>query len=203
MELKDYYEVEGCNIVSNAKVYDLKSSVMASKFPMTLNPDGCSDEITKRTISLGSSKAGHGHDQFLSSIIVNFNLTFSKQAWNELTRYRFIFYCSSQSVIHRITRMDIKEQCNEYVTDEVIELLNKYIDDYNDNPSHDNYLRVVYNTPTGITLTARLTTNYRALKTVVTQRSNHKLYEWQELCKWIHTLPYFDILTCGVSNEEK
>lgn len=200
--LKDYYEVEGCKIVGNAKVYDLKSSVMASKYPMTLNPKGCSDEITKRTVSLGSSKPGSGHDQFLSTIYVNFDLSFSKQAWNELTRYRFIFYCSSQSVIHRVTRMNIEEQCNEYVTDEMIELLNKYIEEYNNNPSHENYLRVVYNAPTGLVLTARISASYRALKTVVQQRSSHKLLEWRELCQWIHTLPHFDELTQGLSKEE-
>ena len=201
-KLKDYYEVEGCKIVGNAKVYDLKSSVMASKFPMSLNPEKCSEEITKRTISLGSSKPGSGHDQFLSTIYVNFNLTFSKQAWNELTRYRFIFYCSSQSVIHRVTRMDIDGQTNEYVTDEMIELLNTYIDEYNENPSHENYLKVVYNTPTGLVLTARISASYRALKTVVQQRSNHKLLEWRELCEWIHTLPHFDELTQGITREE-
>ena len=159
------------------------------------------DEITKRTVSLGSSKKGEGHDQFLTSIRVNFDLKFSNKAWVELERYRFIEFCSSQSTMHRITRFDIKSQCNEYVTDDIIELLNKYVNEYNDDPTPEKYLKVLYNIPSGFQLTARLTTNYRALKTVVSQRSNHRLPEWREFCKWIHTLPYFDELTGGISNE--
>lgn len=201
MELKDYYEVEGNNIVSNAVVYDLASSVRASKFPMTTDLEKPTNEITKRTVSLGSSKKGEGHDQFLTSIRVNFDLKFTNKAWVELERYRFIEFCSSQSTMHRITRFDIKSQCNEYVTDEIIDLLNQYVKEYNDNPSPEAYLKVLYNIPSGFQLTARLTTNYRALKTVVSQRSNHRLPDWRELCEWIHTLPYFYILTGGVSNE--
>ena len=49
-ELKNYYEVEGCNIVSNAKVYDLADSVCASKFPMSTNLNTITNDITKRVI---------------------------------------------------------------------------------------------------------------------------------------------------------
>ena len=201
MKLKNYYEVDGCDIVSNAVVYDLSDSIRASKFPMATDLNKPTDEITKRTVSLGSSKKGEGHDQFLTSIRVNFDLKFSNKAWVELERYRFIEFCSSQSTMHRITRFDIKSQCNEYVTDDIIELLNKYVDEYNDDPTPEKYLKVLYNIPSGFQLTARLTTNYRALKTVVSQRSNHRLPEWREFCEWVHTLPYFDELTGGISNE--
>ena len=201
MELKNYYEVDGCDIVSNAVVYDLSDSIRASKFPMATDLNKPTDEITKRTVSLGSSKKGEGHDQFLTSIRVNFDLKFSNKAWVELERYRFIEFCSSQSTMHRITRFDIKSQCNEYVTDDIVELLNKYVNEYNDDPTPEKYLKVLYNIPSGFQLTARLTTNYRALKTVVSQRSNHRLPEWREFCEWVHTLPYFDELTGGISNE--
>ena len=201
MKLKNYYEVDGCDIVSNAVVYDLSDSIRASKFPMATDLNKPTDEITKRTVSLGSSKKGEGHDQFLTSIRVNFDLKFSNKAWVELERYRFIEFCSSQSTMHRITRFDIKSQCNEYVTDDIVELLNKYVDEYNDDPTPEKYLKVLYNIPSGFQLTARLTTNYRALKTVVSQRSNHRLPEWREFCEWVHTLPYFDELTGGISNE--
>ena len=200
-ELKNYYEVEGCNIVSNAKVYDLADSVCASKFPMSTNLNTITNDITKRVISLGSSKKGEGHDQFLTSIRVNFDLKFTNKAWVELERYRFVEFCSSQSTMHRITKFDIKSQCNEYVTDEIIELLNEYVKEYNENPTSESYLKVLYNIPSGFQLTARLTTNYRALKTIISQRSTHRLKDWQEFCAWIHTLPYFDVLTGGDSIE--
>lgn len=204
MEIKNHYEVKGCEIVSDVHVYDMASSIRASKYPMVVDMEKPTSDITKRTISLGSSKAGSGHDQFLTGICVNFDLTFSNKAWVELERYRFIHFVSSQSTMHRITKFDIQEQVNEFVTEEMIALLNTYIDEYNQNPSKEAYLKVLYNTPSGFKLTARLTTNYRALKTVITQRKAHRLPEWRQFCEWaMEELPYFTELTQGISTEEK
>ena len=55
----------------------------------------------------------------------------------------------------------------------------------------ESYLIVLYNIPTGFELTARMTTNYRQLKTIYFQRKSHKLPEWREFCHWIETLPMF------------
>lgn len=104
--------------------------------------------------------------------------------------------------MHRITKFDLEQQVNEFVTEDVVSLLNGYIDEYNKNQTKENYLKVLYNTPSGLKLTARLTTNYRALKTVKKQRSKHRLNEWRELCEWIDTLPHFKELTQGISTEE-
>lgn len=202
MELKNYYELQGCRIVKEAFVYDMASSVRASKFPMTVDMGKPTSDITPRTASLGSSKPGSGHDQFLTGIVVNFNLTFSNKAWVEMERYRFVFFVSSQSTMHRICKFDFIEQVNDYVTNETIDLCNKYIAEYNENPTKEGYLKVLYNTPAGFQLTARLTTNYRALKTVLQQRKTHRLPEWQEFCDWIRTLPHFEELTQGLSTEE-
>ena len=201
LEIKDYYEVEGCEIVSEAKVYDMASSIKASKFPMAVDLEKPTSDITKRTVSLGSSKKGEGHDQFLTGIVCNFNVTFSNKVWVEAERYRFLFFVSSQSTMHRITKFDLKDQCTEYVSDDIINLVNGYIDEYNENPSPEAYLKVLYNTPAGFRLTARLTTNYRELKTIYSQRKTHRLPEWKTFCKWIETLPYFMELTTGQSTE--
>ena len=44
---------------------------------------------------------------------------------------------------------------------------------YNANPTEENFLRLVMSCPTGLNLTARMTTNYRQLKTIYKQRKNH------------------------------
>ena len=54
----------------------------------------------------------------------------------------------------------------------------------------------LYN-PCGFELTARLTTNYRALKTIYSQRKDHRLPEWREFCKEIEKLPYAMELIVG------
>lgn len=37
--------------------------------------------------------------------------------------------------------------------------------------------------------------NYEVLSNIYQHRHNHKLDEWRELCKWIETLPYSEIIT--------
>jgi hypothetical protein len=56
------------------------------------------------------------------------------------------------------------------------------------------YLEILYNIPAGFQLTARMTTNYRQLKTIHQQRRNHRLPEWREFCRWIETLPHADLI---------
>jgi hypothetical protein len=68
-----------------------------------------------------------------------------------------------------------------------MELLKK---NYEENPTPENYLNLLYSNPAGFELTARLTTNYRCLRNVYQQRKNHRLPEWREFCKWIESLPF-------------
>lgn len=190
--------------VSNIKVYDLEESIKASKYPMSTDTDNCDETITDRTVLLGNSEKGEGHDQFLSGIRVAFDLTFSNKAWVEMERYHFIDFVSSQSTMHRITKLDIKKQCNKYVWDSTITKLEEKVKEYNTLDKKQNvdyakelYLEILYNVPSGFELTARLTTNYRQLKTIHSQRLNHRLPEWREFCQWIETLPKFKELCLG------
>mgnify|MGYP002519675587 CR=1 FL=1 len=59
----------------------------------------------------------------------------------------------------------------------------------------EKYLEILYSNPAGFKLTARMTTNYRQLKTIYAQRKNHRLPEWRAFCEWIETLPNADFIT--------
>ena len=48
---------------------------------------------------------------------------------------------------------------------------------------------IVANIPCGFMLTARLTTNYLQLKSIINQRSNHKMQEWHYITDWMKNLP--------------
>lgn len=37
--------------------------------------------------------------------------------------------------------------------------------------------------------------NYEVLANIYRQRKNHKLDEWREVCKWIESLPYSELIT--------
>jgi len=181
----------------------MEESIRASKYPMAVDTSSCSPDITDTVIKLAQSQKGSGHDQMLTGIRVAFDLTCSNKMWVEMERYRFVEFVSSQSTMHRITKLDIEKQCNIYVWSDTIKKLKAHVDYYNslDDKSSTHakelYLEILYNVPSGFELTARLTTNYRALKTIYSQRRNHKLIEWREFCNFIETLPNAKLLIIG------
>lgn len=191
------------HIINNVKVFGMEESFMASKYPMSVDISSLDCELTPTVYKLGKSEVGSGHDQFLTGIIVQFDLTFTIKAWTEAERYHFFDFVSSQSTMHRITKLNPVVQCNEYVDERIIEVLKEHIDTYNNDPTPENYLRVLYNVPTGFRLTARMTTNYRQLKTIYFQRRNHRLPEWRQFCGWVETLPYFKELVLDGKNKQE
>ena len=187
--------------IDNVKVYDLEECLKASKYPMSTDTESANSDMTKTIINLAQSGKGEGHDQFMTGIRVNFDLTFTVKAWTEAERYRFLEFVSSQSTMHRISKFDLSKQYNEYVDPRIIEIMNELKDKYNQTKDPEDYLRLLYSNPCGFELTARMTTNYRALKTIYSQRKTHRLPEWREFCKWVETLPYADILITGTNSE--
>ena len=177
--------------VTNWKVYDLDESVIASGYPMRteLEPKDVDESDIGRATKLANAKGG-GHNQFLSGILVAFDLTCSNKMWVELERYRFITFVSSQSTMHRIAKFDLSQSYNEYVNPGIIQIMELLKKNYEENPTPENYLNLLYSNPAGFELTARLTTNYRCLRNVYQQRRQHRLPEWREFCKWIESLPY-------------
>lgn len=187
--------------IENFDVYDIGNSIIASKYPMATDTHQCNCEITKTVLSLAQSGKGEGHDQFLTGIRVAFDLTASNKMWVEMERYRFVEFVSSQSTMHRASKFDLNEQCNEYVTPGTLAEIERLKQAYLDDPQPVRYLQLLYNLPSGFEITARLTTNYRSLKTIYSQRKNHRLPEWRIFCQWIETLPYAKELIIGDMNE--
>lgn len=215
MEFKGF-EVEGVIKVDNVRIYGLNESVIASGYPMQIETNDMNKVVIgekdlKRVKHLGNAVPGSGHDCFAKGITVQFDLQVPEYIWRQLDRYHFIDYVSSQSKMHRILKMDIDKVCNKYVTETSINLLNYLIEEYNKINNDTDFkvkLRngevvtnkegvfntIIANTPSGIMLTARMTTNYLQLKSIVNQRSNHKMQEWRLLCDYFKTLPMFDLV---------
>ena len=183
--------------IDNVKVFGLEDSVRAAKFPMAVDVEKTTSEITDRTYSLFSVPTGTGHDNALKGIVVQFDLTMTPKMSVELERYHFIDFVSSQSTMHRITNFDLDKAYIEYVDPRVVEIMKEKVQQYNkeEDPTSRRakqlYLEILYTNPCGIYLTARMTTNYQQLKTIYLQRRNHRLPEWKTFCDWIETLPHF------------
>ena len=192
--------------VENMKVYDLFESFKAAGYPMRTeieNSDQLEEKDLERAFKLVKASNGNGaHGQFLTGIRVNFDLTCSNKMWVEAERYRFLEFVSSQSTMHRITKFDIKSQCNEYVDDRIIAVVQEKVDAYNADPTPEKYLAILYNVPSGFELTARMTTNYRCLLNIYIQRHDHRLPEWRKLCRYIKdNLPFFDFFIKAYNQE--
>lgn len=201
--------------ISNIKVYDLEESMRAAGYPMRTDLDetldftkdwGRAQRLTK------ASRFNAAHAQFLTGIVVNFDLTFSNKAWIEAERYKFLNFVSSQSTMHCITKFGLRKQCNEYVDERIITIVQEYIDLYNSLTAQDEetiefkknlYLKILYNLPSGFQLTARMTTNYRCLLNIYNQRHDHRLPEWREFCnQLLEELPFFKELVEAYMNKE-
>lgn len=201
-------------VVSNVEVYGLEESVKGSKYPMATDLSKVTEEVTERTVKLANAKTGSGHDNFLNGIVVQFDLTFTNKAWVEAERYHFLDFISSQSTMHRITKFDLDKAYIEYVDTRIVEVMKEKVKDYNDlqkeisdlkvegkdvrtlnELSQKKYLEILYSNPAGFRLTARMTTNYRQLKTMYFQRRTHRLPEWRAFCEWIETLPHAEFIT--------
>lgn len=190
MEMPDWE-----SIVSNVKVFGLENAVRGSKFPMSTDVSELSCDITDTVKRLAQSERGSGHDQFLTGIIVQFDLAFTVKAWTEAERYHFFDFISSQSTMHRIDKFDLDNQYSPYTDRRMICIMNDLKNRYNETHEKDDYLRLLYSNPCGFKLTAAMTTNYRQLKTIYAQRKDHRLPEWRCFCDWIETLPRAELIT--------
>lgn len=179
--------------INNVRVFGVTDSFVASGYPMCEKVTAETQQPRMGTIErLASSPIGSGHDQFLTGIIVQFDLTAPIKFWTEMQRYHFMDFVSSQSTMHRLAKMDLlsADMFDENTDTAIIARLVTLQNAYNANPTEENFLRLVMSCPTGLNLTARMTTNYRQLKTIYKQRKNHRLPHWRRFCEFLETLPW-------------
>lgn len=204
--------------VTNVEVYGLERSIKTAKYPKSVNIDTLDSTLTKGIKSCANCDTGEGHDNFLKGIVVQFDLTFSNKGWVEAERYHFLDFISSQSTMHKITKFNMKKQCNRYVDPRIIDIVQEKINEYNRLSAlnlkseaskerreilNELYLEILYNVPSGFELTAGMTTNYQQLKTIYQQRRHHRLPDWQMFCDWCESLPLFKELCIDRNKKEE
>jgi len=202
--LSEIYVPDSSNgVVSGARVYDFYETLRASGYPMRtekidydndLNAYDLTNDIKRcKGLVKAADNDNAAHGQFLSGILVSFDLTFTVKAWTEAERYKFVYFISSQSSMHRIAKFDFDTCFDDHVDWRckavIRELVNKYNDETDPEKKKENYLKLLYSCPTGLKLTARVTTNYRCLRNIYKQRKTHRLPEWRIFCGWLELLP--------------
>lgn len=222
--------------VTNVKVYDLEECVTSCRNAMRLTPPN----YTKEEFEKGLERAkklvrfggGSGHTNFRTGIRVSFDLKYTQYITKQFQRYHWFDYVNSTSLMHRITQMDFDECCNEYVSQERVDTMNRLTAEYNAmqengitaktfNLRHGRvieattkadclyyqFMLIISECPMGTELYVRVSTNYEQLASIVRQRKNHKLKEdWGEFINFVKSLPYAEDLIPELkskANEEK
>ena len=202
------------NIITNLKVYDLEETLVASGYAMIEEYDESTvknqtetlmgylsgfngsykedNNHYKRAIKLSKAPLNSGHVSFAKGIVVNMDITFTNKAWIEFQRYHFADIITGMSTMHRISKFDLDSAFNDYTDEVVVNRLKELQEQYLETKSKEDYLKLLYSTPSGLLMTNRVTTNYLQLMNIWSQRHNHRLPEWQQFCEeLIEKLPLF------------
>lgn len=191
------------DIVSGARVYDFYETLRASGYPKrtekidyanNLNAYDLTPDIKRcKGLIKAVENDNAAHGQFLTGILVSFDLTFTVKAWTEAERYKFLYFISSMSSMHRISKFDLDTCFDGHVDERCKEVVRELVEEYNaetdPEKKKEKYLNLLYSCPTGLKLTARVTTNYRCLRNMYKQRKTHPLPEWRIFCEWMELLP--------------
>lgn len=197
------------DIITNLKVYDLEETLVASGYAMIEQYDldkirndvyeleFLDDENNKhykRVMRLTKAPLNSGHVSWAKGVVVNMDITFTNKAWIEFQRYHFVDIITGMSTMHRISKFDLESNntFNEYVDDTIIHQLIVLQNKYNETKDKEDYLKLLYSTPSGLLMTNRVTTNYLQLMNMWSQRHNHRLPEWRQFCdELVDKLPMF------------
>lgn len=155
-------------------------------------------------------KAGTDHRKFMRMITVYLDITAPLYWWKEFDTYKVGTVANSCSTMHKIavkefTMEDFScEHMNHTslnVLKEIIDLLNKYREDYL-NPEagkigvkKDYWWQMIQLLPSSYNQRRTVMLNYEVLANIYKSRKGHKLDEWNSFCDWIESLPYSELIT--------
>lgn len=84
---------------------------------------------------------------------------------------------------------------SEDILDLTIRALNHYREKYLETKDKKYWWQMIQLLPSSYNQTRNVMMNYEVLANIYRQRKDHKLDEWRELCKWIESLPYGELIT--------
>lgn len=171
------------------------------------------------------AKAGTDHRKFMRMMPVYVRITAPLYWWKEFDTYRtgvtpnpMDIEMNSCSTMHKIQEKEftLDDFSHDHMTpysliilEDTINALNElrsfYLnwDSINDatrkvnewNEKKDIWWQMIQLLPSSYNQTRNIMLNYEVLANIYKSRRNHKLDEWVELCKWIETLPYSELIT--------
>lgn len=183
--------------------------------PMVMNENepakGCDPDkyrfcVGENDFHLMQALANSGPDdgKFLRMIHVQLDVTAPLYWWKEADQYKVGTVTDSCSTMHKIhaKEFDVNDFSHEHLTDGNLNWLLATIGVLNDNREHfvetkEKYFwwQLIQLLPSSYNQRRTWDLNYAVLRNIYHARRNHKLDEWRELCAWIKTLPYSELIT--------
>lgn len=166
------------------------------------------------------SNAGTEHRKYMRMMPVYVRITAPLYWWKEFDTYKVGTVANSCSTMHKIAEKEftLEDFSCEHLISGSIETLNDTIDILNEfrewylkydhmnedckklfnkeiTCKKDLWWQLIQLLPSSYNQTRNIMLNYEVLANIYRQRKNHKLDEWREVCKWIESLPYSELIT--------
>ena len=150
------------------------------------------------------SNAGTEHRKYMRMMPVYVRITAPLYWWKEFDTYKVGTVANSCSTMHKIqdkefTLDDFSTEHFRWISErclkDTIDVLNGYRNDYIRTKDKDYWWQMIQLLPSSYNQTRNVMLNYEVLANIYRQRKNHKLDEWREVCKWIKSLPYSELIT--------
>ena len=141
-------------------------------------------------------KAGTEHRKLLRMVHVQADIKAPLYWWKQFDTYKVATVANSQSTMHTITKNPFKYEDFStdggwrYAVEGVVDTLNTLRQQYLKTKDPIIWRTIIQLLPCSYNQLRTVDLNYETLMTIYRQRKNHKLSEWQQLCKWIEDLPY-------------
>lgn len=175
------------------------------------------------------SEAGTDHRKYMRMMPVYARITAPLYWWKEFDTYKVGTVSNSCSTMHKIAEKEftLENFSTEHLKtgsiiclNDIIDELNKYRDKfinfnslgYSDDiydPERkaeikkDIWWQIIQLLPSSYNQTRNVMMNYEVLANIYKSRKNHKLNEWRNLCGWIESLPYSELITGSPAKQEQ
>ena len=165
--------------------------------------------------------AGTDHRKFMRMLTVYVDITAPLYWWKEFDTYKVGTVANSCSTMHKIHAKEftlddfshehlltddeslefMKTESDNYawsaidILNTTIVSLNEYRYRYLETKDKRYWWQMIQLLPTSYNQKRTVMLNYEVLANMYQSRKNHKLDEWHDLCHWIETLPYSQLIT--------
>lgn len=156
-------------------------------------------------------KTGIEHAKYLRQIFVSMDITAPLYWWKEYDTYKIGTVTSSCSTMHKLMskHFELKDFSCEKLTSyresnfkSLIKTLNASRAEYLETKDKNIWYEIIQMLPSSYNQKRTVTMSYQNVMSMINQRENHKLDEWQEFVKILRTLPYIKEIR-GETNENK